>query len=96
MILCDPTCYTGVWLRGPTRPDGLVTENTHGAANLGCDMNLADTKLVFIDLETTGLVVCQGTSRPKLARQLINPERPIPVEVHAVVESVTGDNGARK
>jgi len=72
-------------------------------------MNLADTKLVFIDLETTGLspamgdrvvetglVVCQGTSRPKLARQLINPERPIPAEVHAVVESVTGDNGARK
>ena len=60
-------------------------------------MQLKDAKLVFVDVETTGLspamgdrivemglVVCEPGQRPRQASQFINPDRPIPGDARSV------------
>ncbi len=58
---------------------------------------LSETKLVFVDVETTGLspamgdrvvelgmIACQGATEISRSSHLINPGRPIPMDAHRV------------
>ena len=60
-------------------------------------MHLQDAKLVFVDVETTGLspamgdrivevglVACEPGGKPRQASQLVNPDRPIPPDARRV------------
>jgi DNA polymerase III epsilon subunit family exonuclease len=66
-------------------------------------MQLKDAKLVFVDVETTGLspamgdriielglITCKPRQEPRHASQLINPDRPIPADarrVHGIMDA---------
>ena len=90
----DPTCHTD---------DLCSAMESYWTENRERVMELKDAKLVFVDVETTGLspamgdrivelglVVCEPSRNARRATQLVNPDRPIPRDarnVHGITDA---------